>query len=44
MTPSLLVRAVPGVAADFSQDNGWVWLGKSVAIVVFLLVSVLLAI
>lgn len=44
MTPALLVRAVPGVAADFSQDNGWVWLGKSVAIVVFLLVSVLLAI
>ena len=31
-------------AADFSQDTGWVWLGKAVAILVFLLVSVLIAI
>jgi NADH-quinone oxidoreductase subunit H len=44
MTPPVLVGSLPGVAADFSQDNGWVWLGKSVGIVVFLLVSVLLAI
>jgi NADH-quinone oxidoreductase subunit H len=36
--------AAAGVAADFSQDNGWVWLGKSVAILAFLLLTVLLAI
>ncbi len=41
---ALALPAAAGVAADFSQDNGWVWLGKSVAILVFLLVSVLLAI
>ena len=41
---TLVLPADAGVAADFSQDNGWVWLGKSVAILVFLLVSVLLAI
>lgn len=34
--------AVP--AADFSQDQWWIWLIKSVAIVVFLLTSVLIAI
>jgi len=36
--------ATPGVSADFSEDNGWVWLIKAVMILVFLLVSVLLAI
>ena len=36
--------AVPGVSADFSHDNGWVWLVKAVVILVFLLVTVLLAI
>jgi NADH-quinone oxidoreductase subunit H len=40
----LPLPATADVAADFSQDNGWVWLGKSVAILVFLLLSVLLAI
>jgi NADH-quinone oxidoreductase subunit H len=35
---------IPGVAADFSQDNGWTYLVKAVLIVVFLLVSVLIAI
>ncbi|MCC2309564.1 NADH-quinone oxidoreductase subunit NuoH [Cellulomonas chengniuliangii] len=30
--------------ADFSNDNGWIWLLKAVAIIVFLLVSVLIAI
>ena len=34
----------PGVSADFSHDNGWVWLIKAVVIIVFLLVTVLLAI
>ena len=29
--------------ADFSNDNGWIWLLKAVGIVVFLLVSVLFA-
>jgi NADH-quinone oxidoreductase subunit H len=33
-----------GVSADFSQDNGWVWLIKAVVILVFLLTTVLLAI
>lgn len=37
------VLASPHPVADFSQDNGWVWLVKAVAIVVFLLVSVLFA-
>jgi NADH-quinone oxidoreductase subunit H len=36
--------ANPGVTADFSQDNGWVWLIKAVVILVFLLVTVLMAI
>ncbi len=44
LVPSAAVAAQAGVAADFSQDNGWVWIGKAVAILVFLLVSVLLAI
>ncbi len=44
MNALLPAGAVPGVAADFSQDNGWVWLLKAVSILVFLLVSVLLAI
>lgn len=34
----------PGIAADFSQDNGWTYLVKAVLIIVFLLTSVLLAI
>nr|WP_281276131.1 NADH-quinone oxidoreductase subunit H [Xylanimonas allomyrinae] len=34
----------PGVVADFSNDNGWTFLVKAVLIVVFLLVSVLVAI
>ncbi|QCB92857.1 NADH-quinone oxidoreductase subunit NuoH [Cellulomonas shaoxiangyii] len=33
-----------GVSADFSQDVFWVWLLKAVAIIVFLLTSVLIAI
>jgi NADH-quinone oxidoreductase subunit H len=44
MTALALAAGIPGVAADFSQDNGWVWLLKSVGILTFLLVSVLLAI
>ena len=32
------------VTADFSHDNGWIWLLKAVAIIVFLLTSVLIAI
>lgn len=36
--------AQAGVAADFSQDVFWVWLLKAVAIIVFLLTSVLIAI
>ncbi|SDS84156.1 NADH dehydrogenase subunit H [Paraoerskovia marina] len=35
---------VPGIAADFSQDNGWTYLVKAVLIIVFLLTSVLIAI
>lgn len=35
--------AAAGVAADFSQDNGWIWIVKSVLILVFLLLSVLMA-
>ncbi len=34
----------PSITADFSQDNIWVWLVKAVAILVFLLTSVLIAI
>jgi len=33
----------PMPVADFSQDNGWIWLLKAVGIIVFLLVSVLIA-
>jgi len=36
--------AVAPVTADFSQDVFWVWLVKAVGIIVFLLVSVLIAI
>ncbi|QIK82608.1 NADH-quinone oxidoreductase subunit NuoH [Sanguibacter sp. HDW7] len=35
--------AVPGIAADFSSDNIWVYLVKAVLIIVFLLTSVLMA-
>jgi NADH-quinone oxidoreductase subunit H len=35
---------IPGVVADFSQDTFWTYLVKAVLIVVFLLVSVLIAI
>ncbi|QAY69941.1 NADH-quinone oxidoreductase subunit NuoH [Xylanimonas protaetiae] len=35
---------IPGVHADFSNDNGWTFLVKAVLILVFLLVSVLIAI
>ncbi len=34
---------VPGIAADFSNDNPWVYLVKAVLIIVFLLLSVLMA-
>lgn len=34
---------VPGIAADFSNDNIWVYLVKAVLVIVFLLVSVLMA-
>ena len=40
----VLHGAAPGVSADFSHDNGWVVLIKAVVILVFLLVTVLLAI
>src|SRR5690606_6403442 len=33
-----------GVAADFSNDTWWIWVIKAVAIVVFILTSVLIAI
>ncbi|WP_102509444.1 NADH-quinone oxidoreductase subunit NuoH [Sanguibacter massiliensis] len=35
--------AVPGIAANFSNDNIWVYLVKAVLIIVFLLTSVLMA-
>ncbi|MGP7959660.1 NADH-quinone oxidoreductase subunit NuoH [Sanguibacter sp. A247] len=35
--------AVPGIAADFSNDNIWVYLVKAVLVIVFLLTSVLMA-
>jgi len=38
---NVLTSALP--VADFSQDNGWIWLLKAVAIIVFLLTSVLFA-
>ncbi len=49
MSPLLLPAVVGdgaqvGVSADFSQDVFWVWLLKAVAIIVFLLTSVLIAI
>ncbi len=49
MSPLLLPAVVGdgaqvGVSADFSQDVFWVWLLKAVAIIVFLLTSVLVAI
>ncbi|MCR6687890.1 NADH-quinone oxidoreductase subunit NuoH [Cellulomonas sp.] len=40
----LLTAPQPGVAADFSEDTWWIWLIKAVAIIVFLLTSVLFAI
>ena len=48
---TLLAAALPAasgaqfpVTADFSHDNGWIWLLKAVVIIVFLLTSVLIAI
>ncbi|MGO1318019.1 MAG: NADH-quinone oxidoreductase subunit NuoH [Cellulomonadaceae bacterium] len=40
----LATPGVPGIAADFSGDNGWTYLVKAVLILVFLLTSVLIAI
>ena len=40
----LPVEAIAPVTADFSNDTWWIWLLKAVAIVVFLLTSVLIAI
>ena len=40
----ILGEAVAPVTADFSNDTWWIWLIKAVAIVVFLLTSVLFAI
>ncbi|QTE29124.1 NADH-quinone oxidoreductase subunit NuoH [Pengzhenrongella sicca] len=39
-----MIAGTTDTLADFSQDNGWVYLVKAVAILVFLLVSVLMAI
>lgn len=44
MRAVLLASATEGGAADFSQDVFWVWLLKAVGIIVFLLLSVLIAI
>ncbi len=44
MKPLIVAAAGDPVVADFSHDTWWVWLLKAVAIVVFLLVSVLIAI
>ncbi|WP_242511623.1 NADH-quinone oxidoreductase subunit NuoH [Pengzhenrongella frigida] len=44
VSASVAGAANPGVTADFSQDNGWVWLIKAVVILVFLLLTVLMAI
>ncbi len=44
MITSLPAAALPPVTADFSNDTWWIVLIKAVAIVVFLLVSVLFAI
>ncbi|MFI2754410.1 NADH-quinone oxidoreductase subunit NuoH [Cellulomonas sp. P22] len=41
---AVLPAAGDPVVADFSNDNGWIWLLKAVGIIVFLLVSVLIAI
>jgi NADH-quinone oxidoreductase subunit H len=38
------MAAGAGTAADFSNDTWWIWVIKAVAIIVFLLVSVLIAI
>jgi NADH-quinone oxidoreductase subunit H len=40
----MIVPLAVGTAADFSQDTWWIWVIKAVAIIVFLLVSVLIAI
>ncbi len=37
-------KPIPGISADFTDDNGWTFLVKAVLIIVFLLVSVLIAI
>ncbi len=42
--PVLATATDPSITADFSEDNVWVWLVKAVAILVFLLTSVLIAI
>jgi NADH-quinone oxidoreductase subunit H len=46
MSPLLFAEsgAVAPVTADFSQDTWWIWVIKAVAIIVFLLTSVLIAI
>lgn len=41
---STATPGVPGIAADFSNDNLWTYLIKAVLIIVFLLTSVLIAI
>jgi NADH-quinone oxidoreductase subunit H len=43
-TVNCISRVAGEVCADFSRDNGWVFLVKAVLILVFLLVSVLFAI
>ncbi|MFC4554458.1 NADH-quinone oxidoreductase subunit NuoH [Georgenia faecalis] len=40
----MIVPMAAGTAADFSNDTWWIWVVKAVAIIVFLLVSVLIAI
>ena len=44
MISALLADPAAGVAADFSNDTWWIWVIKAVAIVVFILLSVLIAI
>lgn len=44
MSPLIVAAAGDPVVADFSHDTWWMWLLKAVAIVVFLLTSVLIAI
>ncbi|MFP7696251.1 NADH-quinone oxidoreductase subunit NuoH [Trueperella sp. LYQ143] len=41
MTPAIF--ALDGVAVDFSQDTWWIWVIKAVAIVMFLIFSVIFA-